>query len=178
MVTKPTGRPRARPRVPLRSDPDRYAVAMALSFEIDLGLSARKAALLVAAVVAGREGDVEPEFAARHPSTEAMAPATFYKVARPGAPATIEGKAATIRQKMRGVRIKAGDFGPFDIEDGRWLHYMATAFLVTRQQGHPMNLRAAALHMASLVGERAFAEAVLLPMIDARFLHPSSEPES
>jgi hypothetical protein len=129
MVTKPTGRPRARPRISLRADPDRYAVALALSFEIDLGLSARKSALLAAAAICGQEETVSPELDARHPPTGELVPVSFTKVARPGAPATIEGKAATIRQKMRGVRLKAGEFGPYDLEVGRWLHCMATAFL-------------------------------------------------
>jgi hypothetical protein len=78
----------------------------------------------------------------------------------PGASAaTLEGRAATLREKLRRYRSE---------EEAIWRRQMASAFMVTLGARDRERCKAAVLERCQQIGENEFARTVLWPMIDAK----------
>jgi hypothetical protein len=152
-VTRPE-RGVGRPRLPLNKDPDRYAVAL-LDAMLSLRFGSERAcALAVATLVVGLEGGVErlsPD--GRHVITNWEKNKTL-KGATAG---TLEGCAATLREKRRRYRSNA---------DVHWRTAMSAAFRVVLT--NPPNAKKFALLATETVGQGDFCRCVLFKMIDAR----------
>lgn len=157
MATKPTGRPRGRPSLPLLSDPDRYIVALAMAKQA-AGMTAHRAALFAVMWEIGR--DVPPPRPRRgdRKLPEGTVLISREKRTAPGLAATFEGRARTIRRKMNTGRVAA---------EVTWLVAMSSAFLVTLGP-KPSVARYLVPALLSPIGEIAFAESVLLPSIAER----------
>jgi hypothetical protein len=169
MASKPTGRPRGRPRkptseerssrgrgrppIPISRDRDRYAVALIDAFTaMELGSSGRQRALAVASLQIGKERKQGPPDS--HPGLWTY----WEKIASPGMPATWDGYASTLREKRRKFT---------DLSSYVWRRHMARAFTTTLTQARRPGVKEAVLRDASTVGEDAFAQSVLWRMIDA-----------
>ena len=186
MVTKPTGRPRGRPKkqtapevkgergrppIPFLRDIDRYLVAMVEAHAIVNNTSERKAAEAIAAFQVGHEVDIPPEIAANCPPgmvAVGWGPATPIRKdgsiinTKPGGnnAATIKGRAATLREKLRNSRQSD--------DSNHWRTNMAAAFAIAFRT--PVkNVREAKDFVLALtveIGETATAINHILPMID------------
>lgn len=164
MVGKPTGRPRGRPRKPpkprknvgrpkllLRNDPDRYALAIIdTMLALKMGNSERDCAIAIAAVLVGVEGPPKPSPDRYHEVTNWE----LFKTKIGSTAATLEGMAATLRAKRKRYNTDA---------DLIWRTAMRAAFgavfTLPEDQGISDAMRAAAM-----VGESDFAQRVLRPM--------------
>jgi hypothetical protein len=120
VVSKPTGKPRGRPigsRMDLRTDPDRYAVAVGLALQT-FGHSQRKAFDLAATATPHCE-EIKRQTQFKLGGAQRRH-VDFMLIARSGenvAP-TVKGRSSVLRQKaMR----------PYSSEEGRWLRQMAKA---------------------------------------------------
>jgi len=183
-VTKPTGRPRGRPRkwvpavarlqrgrpsVPLTSDPDRYLIALMDAHATVNGTSERAAAEFVSAMTVGNElelseqerrpieGYVQLKWG---PTTALRNDGAILNTKRGSSAATIKGRAATLREKSRKWS---------DPDSIKWRCLMTLAVACglkkvgTRSAKEAKTLAHAA---ANLAGEGLFATSTLLPMID------------
>lgn len=177
MVTKPTGRPRGRPRKPkppphprggqplaFLEDPDRYWVALMdafLALANDPEFSERNAAIAAASWEVGQEGDA-PRPSADHPGlvvTNWLRNVTRRR-ARAG---TLDGRAATLRKKYRAACAP---------DEAAWRVAMAGCFMLAigaRVGRKPETAKAAILARAEAIGEADFAREVLFPMIASKF---------
>lgn len=135
-------------------DPARFHIALLDALlALDMG-SERDVARAVAALDIGRKYQpARPS--ARHPSHLR----TFWeKITRPGAPKTLEGRAATLREKRRKYR---------DPLSNHWRSVMAGAVMLALYPPDE-DAKVRVLAHADAVGEHEFAEAVLFAMIDQR----------
>jgi hypothetical protein len=178
MVSKPTGRPRGRPRkerpprrpkagrppLRFRDDPDRYAVALLDALlALDMG-SEYACSMGVAAWLVGLDGDP-----ARVRSDGLTSTNWWRRRTRGGVSAgTLQGKAATLKQKRRRCR---------SLGEAAWRRAMAACFMLTIGARNPETAKPAILDRAASVGEREFAERVMLPMVAAKFTSKSLLPE-
>jgi hypothetical protein len=177
VVTKPTGRPRGRPRKPrppppsreekrwrkFLQDPDRYAVALLDALLALEAGSERACAMAVVAMRIGVEGNPQ------HRAGGSVVTNWECKPTRKGSRAgTLEGAAVTLRQK----RAHCGS--PLE---ATWRTAMASAFMVVIGARNPEAARPVILQRAAAVGERRFAERVMLPMLVAKFAPSETLPE-
>jgi hypothetical protein len=160
-------KPRGRPRKPLAEDPDRRILALALVFR-EWGVTRKGAVQIAVALIEGRPVALNPKaHNRRRQLIKALVsgnPATrggrgldlldwkFELRARPGAAATIEGRARTLSQKMR----KAIE----DQDAGRLLAALSLAWEAALDRGSADQI----LEFADRAGEREFALAVLIPL--------------
>ena len=196
MVTKPTGRPRGRPRKQIEKtlirsrgrprkgfldDPDRYIIALMDACELALKKTKREAALIAVAESVGNmvlasdyDGLVAPVVAKALPGEITIAWAERSRAARDdGAIDTREGSRwSNVESRATVIRTKARKWDD-DGDASKWRSHMSAAFAVAL--GHPFgpisfdNIRAAkhsARWEANEVGEQQIAEKVIVPMID------------
>jgi hypothetical protein len=173
MVTKPTGRRRGRPRLPLRNDPERYLLAYFVA-QCRLkkpGMSDREIALTLTAV---RYGEIanEPEYVTNFVTSSG--PVGFeYAVSivhgdeessEPRNESAFHARADDLARKAR--RKLNEDLGS---DDGSWLLNMSNAWIVTLA-GEPFD---GAMRLASafclVEREIAFFYRVVQPIIQSRF---------
>jgi hypothetical protein len=72
----------------------------------------------------------------------------------------LESKADSLRKKAR---------GPWGPEESAWLASMALAFMACLGAVDPITSKHVAMAAADAAGERAYCEAFLFPMIEAKF---------
>ncbi|WP_132250223.1 hypothetical protein [Methylobacterium segetis] len=161
MVTPKTGRPRGRPRKTLFDDPDRYWIAYALALQA-AGCSENKAFDLAAARVYGHVDRIE-EIASGE-----LTGWTKVSVSRVERSATtIFGKASTLRRKTNVARTEI---------ETLWLTLLARAWMqALLSKDHERNR----LHLQVLgkhLGEEAFVDRVLLPILDKKSALPDFSP--
>lgn len=167
MASPRTGRPRGRPRKPkpparprgnqpydFFRDPDRYAIALLDVLLADGAGSARDLSFAIAAWQVGIEA--ESPSGAKHPGL--VATHWLTKRTIPGArAATLEGRAATLRQKQARKTIPTAQ--------AEWRTTMASCFNIVFGARDRARAQAAVLERAATVGEQDFAWLVLCPMI-------------
>src|SRR5688500_10486937 len=90
VASKKSSRPRGRPAWDWRDDPDRYAIAVVEAFQ-SLGLDERKAIDLTVVQFQGRE----------IPPADHQHNIAYELRSEPGSPATISGRASTLRAKLK-----------------------------------------------------------------------------
>ena len=153
-------RDRGRPSLMLWEDPDRYAVAFLLALVYSLGFRNDHAAKLAALLFWGKE--CEPDAAAASKAAERGLTALSFampKTHRLDKP--LRHIATRLREKAAWRRHRN-----LTEPEGVWLFRMTRAIgIALRPAG--MLAKFAAVAEAELVGEKDFAVAVLLPMIDA-----------
>lgn len=194
MVSKPTGRPRGRPRkvteegplrpvgrptVELQDEPDRYFIALFFALTGPLEMQQRPAARLIAAFTRG-ENVNEPDedflrFLQKHRDRVGGQIMQLARLEEPGAStATLEGRADTIRKKARGRWNDNEKIYGWSERDAMWLHFMSLAFVIAFN-AKPEIAKHLAGCAASIVGEAEFASKVLFAMIDAATRPKSAE---
>lgn len=141
-------RGRGRPIKQFLQDDDRYAIACAVGLRDALNVSERKSFDFAVAVFFGV-------------MTDTSANTVQYKLVRePGAPATIAGRAATLRQKAN--KNKTPD-------EAVWLIVMAQcwtiALMATGYEAGAARIR----ELAVSIDETTFAEERLIPFLAAKF---------
>ena len=145
------------PKITIETDPDRHAISVALAFEC-AGLPQLRACREAVALCYAREIEPGQKQLARD-ERKGLATRSYELLSRPGAPATMDGKAATLRRKL------AQDRTP---QEALWLKSMAMAFMVAVKGTHCDLNKQQVRGWCSSVGESEWAEKVLIPMIDAR----------
>jgi hypothetical protein len=158
VVTPRTGRPRGRPRYDFGHDPERYAIAYVEALVV-LGISETDAFKVAAAHIVGipvGSRPVEPQRKRGRGLVQGGVLINYDRKTR------IEGKACTLRRKFK--RSTAP-------EDLVWRVAMGRAFLLALR-GNNLNGCASKIEeLATSVGEAAYAQAVLLPLLAAKILH-------
>ena len=162
MVTKPTGRPRGRPKkekpekqrrevgrpaVPIWFDEDRYRIALHLVLTTLQKADNAPAARLVVALTECLE--IEPN--------NDCGFVRFEQVRRPGAAATVAGRSSTIRGKARRNRTEL---------EAYWLHHMTSAMALAFGAKNVLAKYKIIQH-ADAIGEKQFAIEFLIPIADA-----------
>jgi hypothetical protein len=170
MVTKRTGRPRGRPRKPvkprarvgrpsltLRKDPDRYAIGC-LDAMLALGLASERACgIALAAILIGVESTgARPSADSRHVLTRWE----LFRTQTGSTAGTLEGLAVTLRMKRRRYRSTS---------DIRFRTAMGAAFQAVFAIPDMQMAKQVSLAAAASIDEAEFAHRVLGPMIHARF---------
>lgn len=156
-VEEVAGRRVGRPEILLRDDEDRYAVAMLRGIATVFRVSDRAASRIVVGQFSCREVALSPDFIAKCRQLSGWIAVDYELVKRPGAPASIEGRAATLRRKANQAR---------DAADLRWLYQMGFAFACTFGAKDILG-KAMVMWFAESVGEKQFAINVLFRAIDA-----------
>jgi hypothetical protein len=166
MVTKRTGRPRGRPRQPpkpkrdigrprlrLSEDPDRYAVAC-IDAMLALKLGRERACVLALSTWNVAVAGDEPKL-----STDGRLVLNWEKYQTlPGAAAgTVEGRAATLREKRRRYRSSV---------DIAWRTAVGVAFRAAFEIPNQEMAKQVAVAAATLAGEADYARRVLSSLID------------
>jgi hypothetical protein len=147
------------PKLPLPEDPDRYAVALALAFET-LGLTRLRASRIAVALSYCKEIVPRAESKRRALEMQPALVAVGYKLlALPGLPATVDGKASTIRRKLE---------KGYSRDEAFWLKLMTWALLIALRSNDPILNKAQVKGYMATIGEDDFADACLVPMIEAR----------
>jgi hypothetical protein len=137
----------------LREDPDRLALSLIDAMHALEMASERQCSLAVAALQIGKEWKPERQ-SRRHPQLVR----TFWKkVIRPGAPRSLEGKAATLRSKRRSYIDPASKF---------WRRKMGAAFMVVFSAKDQETAKVRVLALAEQAGEGKLARDVLWRMIE------------
>lgn len=184
MVTKRTGRPmgrpkkprenapkkdRGRPSVPFRQDPDRYLIAMVEAHAIVNRTSERQAAEAIAALQIGNEVQIPSEImngcppgyiaVGWGPAHAPKADDSFINTKPGSSAATITGRAATLRQKLRESRK--------DIDNNHWRTNMAVAFALAMSPiKKAQEVKDIVMVLTAAIGETEAALNTILPMID------------
>ncbi len=144
------------PKVAINYDADRYLLATALALEC-CGMPRLRACRLAIAILSGRQIPARAEAAQRADKMKADTVALSYELRpAPGAPATIDGKAATLRRKLDQDRTAS---------DALWLKHMSLATMVALG-GDARDLNQTQIRgWAEAAGESDFADAVLIPVL-------------
>lgn len=153
-------RSRGRPKKDLLEDLDRYPIAMAIALRDAMELSERKSFDLVVGLFLGEE--IQSHQSERAPSQH-RDKISLKLVSKPGAPATIAGAASTLRQKAKTNRTP---------EEAAWLTVMALAFTIVFTATDYDRGAARIRELAASIGEIAYCEAKLIPMLWAKFHSP------
>ena len=170
MVKRPRGRPGG-----FMSDPERYLIAFFLAHQQATRLSARRAALSLAAVEVGNEIDPTPEIAAKCPpewAVLAIGPSRRSDCegrhfnTKGGASATVVGRAASILVKARRFRR--------DKSNHFWLARMAACFSLALVQHRSIGDVTTAAEVigefAAEVGELEYAKRAIIPLLASNYL--------
>lgn len=158
MVTPRTGRPRGRPSWDWRTDPDRFAIAMADAL-MALGKTEREAVDFAV---------ISFDMTVRRARSMMLDGASFELRSEPGMAATVKGRASTIRQRK--------NINPVPSGFGEWRKAMGLAFMLAF---NPKDKDACALRVLELATEadrlrgkvgidgqdRQFATFSLIPLI-------------
>jgi hypothetical protein len=172
MVTKPTGRRRGRPRLPLRNDPERYWVARFLA-ECELkrpGITDRKIALAMTAV---RYGEAVDDFENVKNLTTASGPVDFKYVKD-----SIRGREDSKEPRNRSAFHRRADdllrkarrlWSSHDQGDCKWLVAMREAWVRTLSGSPEKFALQAASSLCLVAGEIPFFYRALQPIIHFRF---------
>ena len=161
---KPIPKPHGRPKYDFLSDPDHYAVTLLdAMIELEMG-SERACALGISVQEVGWPGR-PPEPSSKYPG---LIVTNWRLKTNPGIskPATIAGRAATLREKRRRAPTDPTRAA------GHWRRVMVRCFKVVLATRDPVSAKAAVMYWASLIGECVFAREVLCKMIDAKFSPP------
>ncbi len=168
MVTPKTGKPRGRPTKLLTEDPERYAIALSDALQA-MGMGEKDSFYLSAALMFSEAVDSAEMADGRVRVT--------YESARPGFPSvTISGKSDTIRGKSKLRRKRGQQEVGVRPEDAAWRKHMGLAFIVALSTKDFGVGCASIRSLADSVGENAFAEAVLIPMLQQKFQPPDFSP--
>lgn len=164
MATPKTERPKGRPQKDFLKDPDRYPIGMAGGLQF-LGVSQRKSYDIASATFYGEECAPTKKLRAKRPPGCAH---VGYKL-----PVMIsfKGKSSTLLKKT--IRASASP------EASAWLENINIAFAIAfcpNKIAGFTRLSSAILTLSDAVGERAFAEAVILPMLQVEFSSPDFFP--
>jgi hypothetical protein len=165
MVSKPTGRRRGRPSWDWRTWPHRYAIVVADALQA-LGKSEREATDLAVSLFYSWELAVD----------SSQRTVTYELRSEPGAPASIKGRASTIRQKANRLPLSAAF--------AEWRITMARAIMIAFKPGKDKYACGLAiLELARLadrlrndadnpIGDQTFALYRLLPLIEREAVSP------
>jgi hypothetical protein len=166
MVSKPTGRPAHRPKIPVRQHPDGRRIALSNAMLL-LGMKSEHKAALVTILFSEACREAHPRVDIAVPPSGHIA-ISFEKFVSPGASHTLRGRAENIRKKWSRWAPCA--------QDEKWLLCMTIALaLCLDSKVHCYATKQMVRNLASKVGESLFAEKTLIPMIDvkaARLLYP------
>ncbi|WP_139234112.1 hypothetical protein [Methylobacterium pseudosasicola] len=134
-----------------------------------LGLTEKSSFDLVAALIVGRE-------TASNITADGRVKVQ-YESALPGSPSvTILGKSDTIRGKSKLRARKGSEPKYLATDDANWRLKMALAFAATFSAKDPNSGTNLICQLTSEIGETEYAEAVLLPMLRAKFDPPNFSP--
>ena len=166
MTTPKTGRPHGAPPKKFVSDPERYAISHADAL-MALGASENDAFKIAAAWVVGKPvagQDIGPRRKRGRGAIPAGRLVTYERNPLAERPATIEGKAATLRRKAE--RAEA------DPEAVAWRMAMCRAHVLalSATKDDPERCAEIIMELAAMVGETDYAEEILLPLLAARFV--------
>jgi hypothetical protein len=145
-------------------DPDRYPVTLLdAMIELEMG-SERACALGIIVQEVGWRGR-PPEPSSKYPG---LVVTNWRQKTKPGVskPATIAGRAATLREKRRRAPTDS------KLPAGRWRRAMVWCFRVVLAARDRDSAKAAVTYWTILIGEGEFARNVLYKMIDAKFSPP------
>jgi hypothetical protein len=164
MATPKTWRPEGRPQKVFLKDQDRYPIGMAAGLQF-LGVSQRMSYDIASATFYGEECAATKKLRAKRPPGCAH---VGYKL-----PIMIsfQGKSSTLLKKSK--RASASP------EASAWLLNIKMAFAIAfcpNKNAGISRLSSAILTLSGAVGERAFAEEVLLPMLQVKFSSPEFFP--
>jgi hypothetical protein len=165
MATPKTGNPIGRPRGRrhFRDDPERFAIPFTDAL-VAFGVSADAAFKIAAAQIVGKVVDcqkVGPRRKRRRGAVPAGVLVGYERDNRPGGPTTtINGKAATLRQKAKRM---------VTVEEVEWRLAMARAFMLALKGLDHQRCAEQIKGLAAYAGEAGYAQAVLLPLLRARF---------
>lgn len=154
MVTKKTGAAKGRRKKVYKTDPDRFAIALATAL-ISRGVSEATAFLVAASLFYGKE--VSPEKTRRHqpPDSEAI---SWVSGTYPGA-VSLPNKATTLRLKFhRGLSP----------EDGAHHTVLATSCALALGATNVAVAADLLVDLLAPIGEIAFATDVLIPVVLAK----------
>ena len=168
-----------RPKIPFRQHPDRYLVALIEAHRSALKMSERKASMIVAAFDSGNEispdskmpSDISEEIRkhfnkcpnglvpiAWGPLHEAKSNVSYVNTKHGSRAATIEGRAASLRQTLRDSRN--------DRADEAWILLIAACFGMTLIQVPDIRFAIVlARKFASTIGEGYFVEKFIIPKL-------------
>ncbi len=140
-----------RPKLKFLSDPDRHLMALALAYKA-LGMSLRGGCEAAVATVEGLP--VAPNTNRGHGGRGLiMLNWQVEPKRRPGAAATIEGRARGLRKKLKKMQR--------DPEASRWLLLMGFAYLVAMEPAAPGDPAAEIIRLTSMAGEPEAAGTLL-----------------
>jgi hypothetical protein len=158
VVTPRTGRPRGRPRYDFRHDPERYGIAFVDALVV-LGISETDAFKGAAAQIVGIPTGFRAVDSRRKRGRGLVQSGVLITYA---GTTTIVGKADTLRRKFKRSTVP---------EDLVWRVTMGRAFLLALR-GKDLHRCASKIEgLAKSVGEAAYAQAVLLPLLASKILY-------
>jgi hypothetical protein len=158
MVSPQTGRPRGRPRYDFRHDPERYAIAFVHALVV-LGISETDAFKVAAAQIVGIPTGVRSVDSRQKRGRGLVQGGVLINYDH--GMTTIAGKARTLRRKFK---------GPMSSEIHEWRVTIGHAFLLALTGKDLPACAAKITELATSVGETAYAQAVLLPLLAAKIL--------
>lgn len=159
MSTKPTGRPRGRPTKSFLLDPDRVVIAFAEGLIMGRGDSERAAYDLATAIFFGDE--VSPEKKPRSRRPDSWVHTAFRLAVERGAPASIAGRAASLRQKWKRVRGQP--------ELALWMNLIATSYAIAFSTLNYSEGESLIRRFCMEANEAQLAESLILPILNGRF---------
>ena len=158
MVSPQTGRPRGRPPYDFLRDPERYAIAYIDALGV-LGTSETDAFKIAAAQIVGVPIGCRTVDPRRKRGRGLVGGGEL--VNYDNGPTTIVGKADTLRRKFK---------RPMSPEERVWRLAMGRAFLLALRGKDWDRCASKIEELAKSVGEAAYAQTVLLPLLAAKFL--------
>jgi hypothetical protein len=165
MVSPQTSRPRGRPPYDFLHDPERYAIAY-IDALVALGVSETDAFKAAAARMIGIPMGCRTVGPRRKRGRGLVQGGVL--VNYDNGSTTIVGKADTLRRKFK---------RPMSPEEGMWCVAMGHAFLLALR-GKDLHRCASKIEeLAKSVGEAAYAQTELLPLLAARFFPPDFMPD-
>jgi hypothetical protein len=174
MVSKPTGRPRGRPNLALRDDPDRYVVTYYYAWAVQPppGMSARGIALSLGAVLPGEVVNTEENL---ENLTNWRGNVLFHlapREQRRGEEGSKEPRnQSAFHPRADDLARKARKFAalPISSHDGSWFEKMTCAWMAT-QRGHDWTVSHAGARLCcDNIDEMPIFKRALEPIINFRF---------
>jgi hypothetical protein len=165
MVSPQTGRPCGRPRYDFLGDPERYAISL-IDALVVLGTSETDAFKIAGAQIVGIPMGCRTVGPRRKRGRGLVQGGVL--VNYDNGSTTIVGKADTLRRKFR---------RPMSPEEGMWRAAMGHAFLLALRGKDWPRCASKIEELAKSVGEAAYAQAVLLPLLAAKFFPPDFMPD-
>ena len=153
-----TGKPRGRPKYELRGDPERYAIPF-IDALVAMRVSETDAFKIAAVQIVGEVKGFRTVGSRRKRGRGLVQGGVLVNYDRK---TRIEGKACTLRRQFKQSTAP---------EELVWRVAMGRAFLLALRGKDLTGCASKIEELATSVGEAAYAQAVLLPLLAARILH-------